>query len=485
MKYTKHFLGILCLACLATTTIGQNPNIHRVWYVSQGGAGTHDGTSWADAAPDVASLPFETNDPPTLPLCVQNDDTIWIAHGTYPPIRIHCGDMKSPSGPSINIFGGFLGREKTLKERIGWYKYPTIINGGDTAPALWIEDSASVIAHRGCYGQINGLILENGATWGTGVRLVNTAHTLSDLIIRNNSGGATIYMESCGKDTIHVYEYYNEETGKWLYVHTGSVIFQNILMYGNTINSNTDAIIYAVNSKANFVNLTVANNDADLLLYSAIRSDLHVYNSIFWPNKMQQDVAIDNTSNIDVGNTIFEGSRGSNAWHSAATDRGSNLDIDPVFQYNYTLSPNSPAIGAADPIYYDTVLTTYPYTPIWFAQYDLMAQPRFTKYRLDMGAYQDHSSDQNFVIGNNCSNANDIDVYPTVLTKQNNVYIRIAEANLSDMYADVYTVNGLYIKSIPVFYGINCIEMPEVTGLYVLRLRTHNATIQTTKITVQ
>ena len=33
--------------------------------------------------------------------------------------------------------------------------------------------------------------------------------------------------------------------------------------------------------------------------------------------------------------------------------------------------------------------------------------------------------------------------------------------------------------------SINCIEMPEVTGLYVLRLRTHNATIQTTKITVQ
>ena len=482
MKYTKHFLGILCLACLATTTIGQSPRIPCVWYVSQGGAGKQDGTSWADAAPDVASLPFKYSLSYT-PSCVQNDDTIWIAHGTYPPIRIHSGHMISSSGPSINIFGGFRGKEKTLKERTEWYKYPTIINGGDTAPALWIEDTTN--ASRVCYGQINGLTLTYGATWGTGVRLVNTAHTLSDLIIRKNSGGATIFMECCGNDSIHFSEYYDKETGTWISGHPGPVIFHNILVYDNSVTTSTEAIIYAAGSKAYIINLTVSNNDANYLLYSTIRSDLYVYNSIFWKNKTQQDVAINNNSNIEVGNTIFEGSGGSNAWNSTAKDNGSNLDIDPVFQYNYTLSPNSPAIGAANPIYYDTVLTTFPYTPIWFAQYDLMAQPRFTKYRLDMGAYQDHSSDPNFVIGNNRSNANGIDVYPTVLTKQNNVYIRIAEANLSDMYADVYTVNGLYIKSIPVFYGINCIEMPEVTGLYVLRLRTHNATIQTTKITVQ
>ncbi|MBK7425635.1 MAG: T9SS type A sorting domain-containing protein [Saprospiraceae bacterium] len=78
-------------------------------YVTVSGAGSLDGSSWANAAPGSA-LQFMVN-------TAAPGDEIWVACGTYVPTTDNNRSISFSMRNGISIYGGFAGTEATLEER--------------------------------------------------------------------------------------------------------------------------------------------------------------------------------------------------------------------------------------------------------------------------------------------------------------------------------------------------------------------------------
>jgi uncharacterized repeat protein (TIGR02543 family) len=109
-KFLIFFVSLLFLAINAQATIR---------YVTQNGAGTQDGSSWANASNDFQAIINASH---------WEGDTIFVAAGTYKPIRKadeYATNNISPNNrtnafvivKSISIFGSFAGTETSLDER--------------------------------------------------------------------------------------------------------------------------------------------------------------------------------------------------------------------------------------------------------------------------------------------------------------------------------------------------------------------------------
>lgn len=108
-----------------------------IWYISEGGRGNKDGTSWSNAAsdfPDLLQNPSVNQNTvwssqgQILP---KPEDTIFVSAGRYSPIIIWCPDdpfnINNPNSNKrvsfegrIHIYGGFCGNETSLEERMYW-----------------------------------------------------------------------------------------------------------------------------------------------------------------------------------------------------------------------------------------------------------------------------------------------------------------------------------------------------------------------------
>jgi hypothetical protein len=113
----------------ASDQVGENTGAVATWcftdllYVRKEAAGFADGSSWADAYPEVQDA---------LVHAVAGD-TIWVAVGTYHPDD---GDGQTPGDrltsfqlvSGVKMYGGFLGTETTLDERAGLFT-ETILSG--------------------------------------------------------------------------------------------------------------------------------------------------------------------------------------------------------------------------------------------------------------------------------------------------------------------------------------------------------------------
>ncbi len=90
--------------------------------VNAAAAGANDGTSWADAYPNLQSA---------LNVAV-SDDEIWVASGFYTPVRPGSPGVRADSFQmknGVGIYGGFPNVGSPTWEDRAWYSNPTVLSG--------------------------------------------------------------------------------------------------------------------------------------------------------------------------------------------------------------------------------------------------------------------------------------------------------------------------------------------------------------------
>ncbi|MFZ9847169.1 MAG: hypothetical protein ACO3EE_03320, partial [Flavobacteriales bacterium] len=81
-----------------------------IWYVNENGAGTMNGTSWANAAAGTSLQ--NTIDG------ASNGDEIWVACGTYKPTATNNRALSFHMKNDVSIYGSFAGTETQLSQRV-------------------------------------------------------------------------------------------------------------------------------------------------------------------------------------------------------------------------------------------------------------------------------------------------------------------------------------------------------------------------------
>jgi predicted outer membrane repeat protein len=166
-------------------------------YVKVGGAGTQDGTSWANASPSIQAM---------LDV-VSGGDSIWVAAGTYYPETENgnTGDRYKSflfSQDSVGLIGGFAGFENPetfdLSQR-DFVTHETILSGDIGVPGDSTDNCYNVI----CLNQdstivIDGFTVERGQAdyasydyiygYGGAIHARKSVFTLQNMVFRNNTG---------------------------------------------------------------------------------------------------------------------------------------------------------------------------------------------------------------------------------------------------------------------------------------------------------
>lgn len=145
--FTLLFLALSCAAINAQST--------KYYVVSNG---TGEGTSWHDAAGDLADI---------LAYAEEGDE-IWVAAGTYHPTADDDRSIAFEVPNGVKLYGGFQGSE-TRKEQRNWTDNLTILSGaiGDKSD---LDNSYTVVYLKGVDETtvIDGFIIAKGNANGLG-----------------------------------------------------------------------------------------------------------------------------------------------------------------------------------------------------------------------------------------------------------------------------------------------------------------------------
>lgn len=424
-----------------------------IWYVSEGGRGNNDGTSWSNAAADFPDLFQNPYIAPgnTQGLIKPNiQDTIFVSEGIYSPILLWYDDSSQTNTfkNEIHIYGGFKGWENSLQERMEWSQHPSIIDAKHLTYCIWVESYKKNQNQYVKHVVIDGFTLINGYGQGGAIRVVNETPLFSNLIVKENEGFPVLYFENA-RDTFDRY--------------LGNTILNNCIVDNNTIVEPSyimpfhNALISALQSDVRFTNNTMVNNDTELnssyFFNLAFNSTVWVDNCIIFYNDLfGEDLNL--PCNIIYRFSNIEKSSGSNFWNGLwyGTDGGNNIDQDPFFVdfYNkdYHLSDKSPCInaGSFNPRY--NIIIAYGYTNMnFYHNYDFDGKPRLFQNQIDMGAYE-YQELLNYAPSNQniFDNNNSIIDYDKLIIFDLTGRIIAELSNINDIYSLVLT-NGIYFIS--------------------------------------
>lgn len=307
----------------------------NTWYVKPSASGLTDGSSWANAS---SSLQTVIN-------AAANNDTIWIAAGTYQPGNNQWFNITKP----LKIYGGFSGNETSLQARIP-NTAPTILKGNGSSVLRWtgagtkVLDRMSITAGRGTGA--------GGLSCSDGVLNISNCRFFDNRTSGNGGG---------------------------ILITAGSVSIQNSIFYNNAAFSG-----FAIWAQANIVsvtNCTIADNayiyhpytnTNGNTIFSNTNSFL-IQNSIFW-NNTHSISSINTPPHITFSN-IQGGFSGTG-----------NINSDPLFTAEYQLQAASPCINAGDP---QTNTTGY---AVQSGELDLATTNRIVGTHIDMGAFENESA---------------------------------------------------------------------------------------------
>ena len=233
---------ILNLICASLLAINLQATVR---YVTENGSGIKDGSSWANASGDLQEMINASNE----------GDEIWVAAGTYTPIR-RAGDGSVIIGrpedrdrafvlkKDVKIYGSFSGTETALEQRQlpapENYNYTSILSGdfkGDDGADFtnMNENAYHVVISAGDVGTalLDGFTIQGGNA--------------------NESGYGDITVNS---QNVFI------NRGGGLYITYSSPAFTNISISGNTATSSAGGI-YCANSSSVFTNVSISGNIAN------------------------------------------------------------------------------------------------------------------------------------------------------------------------------------------------------------------------------
>lgn len=245
---------------------------HIIRYVTPGGRGVKDGSSWNNASNDIQAM-INISD---------RCDEVWVAKGTYLPTHSASGWTEdTPTGVNTNpkdqnnafvlknqvkVYGGFAGNETDPSQR-DWIENLTILSGdfnGDDVVDDPAHESASenafhivISADNTKETVLDGFSIRRGNYYGSnpdlsimvndikissnnggGIYAVNSAVLLKNLEIRKNGGpnvGAGIYCSKSSDlrgENLFIYKNYASQGGG-IFTGNCSPIFKNIVIANN------------------------------------------------------------------------------------------------------------------------------------------------------------------------------------------------------------------------------------------------------------
>jgi hypothetical protein len=165
--------------------------------------------------------------------------------------------------------------------------------------------------------------------------LENSDPILNNVIIRNNSsywgGGIDLLYSNPILNSVEIVDNYAQGYGGGLYMYYSAPILKNIKISNNLVDYHGGAIS-SYESSPILINVTISNNHSLTSVFNENSSNPMIINSIIWnnsPNTISGSGYIMNFSDIEGG---WEGN--------------GNIDVDPLFNDDYTLQAGSPCIDA-------------------------------------------------------------------------------------------------------------------------------------------
>ncbi|MGJ1452847.1 MBG domain-containing protein, partial [Sphingobacterium spiritivorum] len=236
------------------------PNATGIVYVRQNGAGSFNGSSWTNAAPELADalLAAKTN------AAIKQ---IWVAKGTYKPK--YRPDNLNGTNPNdrdnaflmvkdVKLYGGFAGTETDIGQRDFSIATNTTTLSGDLGTASDISDNAyHVVISVGAVGtaELNGFTLTGGNADAASNISVN-----GNQVLRSRGGGMYNYSSSPTLSNVKLSN--NTATlGGGMYNYNSSPALSNVILSNNTATYYGGGM-YNYNSSPALSNVTLSNNTA-------------------------------------------------------------------------------------------------------------------------------------------------------------------------------------------------------------------------------
>ena len=412
--------------------ISITPDANNIIYVTTTGAGSKDGSSWADAANNLQLA---------IDLANIYGAKVWVKGGLYQSTSN--SNYAFRLVPAVEVYGGFAGNEShdyDLSQR-DFITNATILDGGGTkrvlhqesdfteaTAALWDgftlrngydnEYYRAAGAYIQDYVTLRNFIIydnvsENG--YAAGIRVDANNHSLIDnSVIRDNknyayshAGGAYIAYAKITNTKI-----YNNETkgeGGGLYLGASTMI--------NCLVSNNKARLYSgvEASSGDIVNSTIVKNSSEYnynaTYPAAYLNNSTVVNSIIWGNTHNGEYAQLGTGNtVDVTYSAIQGGWTGEGNISIEVDNDGNVqDVNYIRFLDganniFELKDNSVAVDAGNN---ENANVT---------DYDLNGKQRINGATIDMGAFEQHCVRYRH-ISKNLAQGGSVSFYGSVITE--------------------------------------------------------------------
>ncbi len=375
-------------------------------YVKPVSSGTGDGSSWANASDDLQAM---------INTSVANDE-IWVAAGTYNPIRpandITVVDSANRRNsfvvkPDVKMYGGFLGTESNLSQR-NLKQNKTILSGDIGTPGVATDNCYHVMIAVGVSQNFTGSVLDgfyiqDGYAKGNlsmYVAIPRTTPGLTQYSVLDSNGGG-IYIRDLRMNIancVFINNYSDWAGGavnvrKTPYTINNTLFYNNsALYYGGALSDETQTnenIDYSCSiTNCTFYNNTITNeygegtamyfnnNQVSIYIASVIATDDNASTKgriyIFGGESFTQ-IAYSLIKNVAASGTKLEGTNlvNTNVFKSITS-------TDPLF---LRLKTGSPAVDVGDPNANMPSSTS-------IGDKDLVSNTRIVNNQVDLGAYE-------------------------------------------------------------------------------------------------
>lgn len=383
----KKFYLLLLIALSANALFAQR-------FVKEGGAGTKDGLSWANASDDLQAMINASS----------SGQEVWVAAGTYKPTeKLQSITYTNPQQNipttdrdkafimkgGVKVYGGFAGIETLLSER-NYTTNVTILSGdlnGDDVPKNdgdYIAKKADNVYHVvSCRNNADGAVLDgftikNGYADGTASVSGSGTNGLSSTTISQNSGGgiavrgtntqiayANLIIQDCYASGFG--------GGASLYISgSGTFSFSNVIFKNNKNDASGGGGLRVFVSAGNpvlniiaskFMSNSSENRGGGAYIYgnsSTVYPITSIVNSLFYDNSSASStlggggLSLSTGSQNTVTNCTFYSNKATNAAGEGGAIHVANSPSTYLNLYNSILNGNTSGTGTSNDIFKGT-----------------------------------------------------------------------------------------------------------------------------------